>query len=76
METCLVNAAIVSQRWRKGVGHVGRNKPVVVDVMVDFIDVAQSGGLGSSDQQVRVRGVAEGWSEVIVKDYAEERGAI
>ena len=38
-ETCLVNAAIVMQPWRKGVGHVGRNKAIVVDLMVDVADL-------------------------------------
>ncbi|CUS12851.1 unnamed protein product [Tuber aestivum] len=36
-ETCLVNAAIPMQPWRKGIGHAGRNKAVVVDLMVDVV---------------------------------------
>jgi len=43
-ETCLVNAAIVMQPWRKGIGHAGRNKAIVVDLMVDVADL--QGGPG------------------------------
>ena len=38
-ETCLVNAAIVTQPWRKGIGHAGRNKAIVVDLMTDVADL-------------------------------------
>lgn len=38
-ETCLVNAAIVTQPWRKGIGHAGRNKAIVVDLMADVADL-------------------------------------
>ncbi|PWW73443.1 Metallo-dependent phosphatase [Tuber magnatum] len=38
-ETCLVNAAIAMQPWRKGIGHAGRNKAIVVDLIVDMVDL-------------------------------------
>jgi len=38
-ETCLVNAAIVMRPWRKGIGHAGRNKAIVVDLMIDVADL-------------------------------------
>jgi len=34
-----VNAAIVMRPWRKGIGHAGRNKAIVVDLMVDVADL-------------------------------------
>ncbi|RPA99661.1 Metallo-dependent phosphatase [Choiromyces venosus 120613-1] len=64
VETCLVNAAIVKQPWRKGIGHVGRNKAIVVDLMVDMVDL-RGHGSGGGDGRV------EGGSEITAKEEFE-----
>lgn len=38
-ESCLVNAAMVTRPWAKGIGHGARAKPIIVD-----LDVRVSGG--------------------------------
>lgn len=53
-ESCLVNAAVVKGPWKKGEGHGGRNKVVVVDV-----EVGVGGGVLGSGGEIEGMKVIE-----------------